>query len=282
MSKRFTYYGSKASKQYFLDLFPSDYYYSLDRGSVMSGNVVTVRDRELIGFTDYNLTAEEVTDGTMLSLLGSNNGFCRRLYSQGSKSRDITQTGAMMPFMANLGNPYLFNGKPFVFFDTASNRIMTSASGASILDKNSTLYLVYRSQSGLSSNAVFVEEVETANTQRVTIFSDTRATGFVHANYTPQTANNFNNYASQQPEEEIRVVALRKTGNLIESFDENGLVDDVTSSDTFGVNTRFLLGRQTTGNYFAGYFGTLVIREQSDDNTTLTNIINFLKTQYGI
>jgi hypothetical protein len=282
MSKKFTYYGSKTSQQYFLDLFPSEYYYSLDRGSVMSGNVVTVRDRETAGFTDYNLTPEEVTDGTMLSLLGANNGFARALFSQGSVARTMNQTGAGMPFVANLGNPYLFNGKPFIFFDTASNRTMASASGASILDKNSTLYLVYRSQSGLSVESVFTEDDPLTTGNRVTMFSDTRATLFRHSAYSPQVTVNTPSYSVQQPVEQIRVVALRRTGNLIEAFDETGLVDSITSSDTFGVDTRFLLGRQVATSFFTGYFGTLVIRETSDDNTTLTNIINFLKTEYGI
>jgi hypothetical protein len=78
-------------------------------------------------------------------------------------------------------------------------------------------------------------------------------------------------------------VAYRKTGTTIEAFDENGLFASTTVSQTFSANTFFELGRQQAGPlWFTGFVGCVIVRAQSDSNSTLNDIIDFLKLEYGI
>jgi hypothetical protein len=83
MSRRYTYYGSKKSKDYFLDLYPSEYYYSLNRGSNFSGDVARLRQNAT--GTEINVVSEDITQSNLTALFPSSGGLrARILYNQGS------------------------------------------------------------------------------------------------------------------------------------------------------------------------------------------------------
>jgi hypothetical protein len=284
MSKKFTYYGSKTSRQYFLDLFPSAYYYSLNRGSVLSGDVARLRQNTT--GTAIDVEAEDITQSNLTALFPSSGDLILRvLYNQGSAGAVNLQSGGTTegPNVADIDRlPYFFNSIPFFGFQNAPQLQRSSNLSATILDKNSTVYLVYRSQATAAIEGIFFEQTST-DANRIGMFSDTRATLFRHTVYSPAATATLLDYPAQQPTNTIRVVAYRKTGTTVESFDENGLVDSATVSETFASATFFELGRQGAGPLnFTGFCGAVIVRTSADDNTTLNNIINFLKTEYGI
>jgi hypothetical protein len=285
MSKKFTYYGSKTSRQYFLDLFPSAYYYSLNRGSVLSGDVARLRQNATS--LEIDVEAEEINQSTLTALFPSSGQLrARILYNQGSAGA-FNMPSVVSTEGANVSDedrlPYTFNSIPFLGFQNAPQLQRSSNLSATILDKNSTVYLVYRSQYTLSSQGVFYEQQATSSQQRVGLFSATTASGFTHSVHRPATTVTVLSYGGQQPTNTLRVVAYRKTGTTVEAFDENGLVDSATVSETFASATFFELGRQAIGGLnFTGFCGAVIVRTSADDNTTLNNIINFLKTEYGI
>jgi hypothetical protein len=280
MFKKFTYYGSGKSRNYFLDLYPSAYYYSLNRGSIMSTDVC----RAVADSITADLTPEDINQSSLSAIFtGSNFVRIDRLYNQGSVSREFVQnTQGERPFLADSARlPYIDNGMNYIFFAGGVNTRMTTATASSLLDNDCTVYMVYRSQNSISIQGVFVEQETVSN--RITMFSDTQATGFVLANYRPDAVARQLNYTTQQPIETIRVVAYRKTGNLVEGFDENGFIDSQTTSATFSANTFFEIGRREAGPiWFGGRLGNLIIRTTSDSNTTMTDIMDFLKLEYGI
>jgi hypothetical protein len=284
MSKKFTYYGSKTSRQYFLDLFPSAYYYSLNRGSVLSGDVARLRQNAT--GTEINVVSEDITQSNLTALFPTSGSLrARIIYNQGNAGAFdmpsvVTTAGANVADDDRL--PYTFNSIPFLGFQNAPQLQRSSNLSATILDKDSTVYLVYRSQGTASNEGVFYEQTSTLS-NRIGLFSDTGATVFRHTNYTPAATVTQLTYAAQQPTNTIRVVAYRRTGSTVEVFDENGLVASATNSETFTANTFFELGRQGAGGLnFTGFCGAVIVRTSADDNTTLNNIINFLKLEYGI
>jgi hypothetical protein len=284
MSKKFTYYGSKKSKDYFLDLYPSEYYYSLNRGSKLTGVSCTAAEGTSGAIQD--LTPEEINQSDLTAILpGTNEIRCGRLYNQGSAGRELTSpTVSERLFMADTSRvPFVFNGMNYVDFRGAERLTTTTVSDANaLLDKNSTVYLVYRSQSAATVEGVFYEQTSNSG-NRIGIYSDMRATAFRHTIYSPAATVTLLDYPAQQPTNTLRVVAYRKTGTTVEAFDENGLVASTTVSQTFSANTFFELGRQAAGPlWFTGFVGCVIVRAQSDSNSTLNDIFDFLKTEYGI
>lgn len=278
MSKKFTYYGDFEASDLILDLFPdTEYFYSLNRGGANTTDVV---EGEKSGAITENFTPEELEDGTFATFANGGEVRVRSLYNQGTVNRPFLQ--ANFASMPNLGNPslYTFNDKMYMSGVERNSELITSEM-SSVLDKDSTLYIVFRSQSNVSGQSPFEEGV---SSNRIGLFSDTRSSLFRHANYAPTGANNLLNFNSQQPTQTIRLLALRKTGNLIEAFDENGLVDSVTSSDGFAGNRPLRLFWQSVSPifYFRGHLAVLMIREKSDTNTDLNTIINNSKAFYGI
>jgi hypothetical protein len=246
----------------------------------MSTNVC----RGVEGSTTADLTPEDINQSSLSAIFtGSNFLAIDRLYNQGSVARDFIQnTAGVRPIIADTAKlPYIDNGMNYINFTGGVNTRMTTATASSVLDNDCTVYMVYRSQSAISQEGVFVEQETALN--RITMFSDTRATVFLLANYRPDGVTRQINYTSQQPTETIRVVAYRKTGTLIEAFDENGLIGSQTTSATFSVITFFEIGRREANNlWFGGRLGNLIIRTTSDSNSTMTDIMDFLKLEYGI
>jgi hypothetical protein len=282
MSKKFTYYGSKTSKDYFLDLYPSEYYYSLNRGSVHTTDVA----RAISGSDDHVLTPEDIEQSTLTALYsGSEEVRIERLTNQGTAGRNLgAPTSGARPYLADSARlPFIFNGMNYVDFRGAERLNTASVTAANaLLDKNCTVYLVYRSQATAAIEGIFFEQTST-DANRIGMFSDTRATLFRHTVYSPAATATLLDYPAQQPTNTIRVVAYRKTGTTIEAFDENGLVASTTVSQTFSANTFFELGRQASGPlWFTGFVGCVIVRAQSDSNSTLNDIIDFLKLEYGI
>ena len=280
MSKKFTYYGDFESSNLILDLFPdTEYFYSLNRGGSNTTNVVQGRNNQN-NFQDF--TPEELEDGTFSAFASGGEVRVRKLYNQGTVNRTFEQTTAVD--MPNLGNPdlYKFNDRMYMSGVERDSFIQTD-SKSPVLDEDSTVYLVFRSESQTEQAIQGVFEETRGNQRRIAIYSDTRNFNFRHSNYAPAGAGNFISYTSQQPTGTIRLYALRRTGNLVEAFDENGLVGSITSSDSFGGNALFVLFRQTVGpRYFRGHVAELMIRKKSDTNTDLNTIINHRKDFYGI
>ena len=271
--------GGTSATPLILDLFPdTEYFYSLNRGGANTTDVV---EGQKSGAVTENFTPEELEDGTFATFANGGEVRARTLYNQGTVNRPIEQT--TFTDMPNLGNPslYTFNDRLFVSAQER-NCFMESALATSILDKDSTVYITFRSQSAQNIGGVF-ESRQSSAQNRVVVYSDTRTSLFRYVNYAPSSTSNFINFSAQQSVDTVRIYALRRTGNLVEAFDCNGFVGSVTSSDSFSVQTLLVLFRQTQGNlYFRGCFAELMIREKSDSNTDLNAIIQNRKNYYSI
>jgi hypothetical protein len=203
------------------------------------------------GNLDIGFSGNDYDSAAQATFLGANSGYVTALYDHVG-SRTLTQgTAANQPRGYNAGTPDTSGGKQAMKFD-GTNDLLTSASGTSILDKNSTVFVVFESQSGLAVQGVFTEQgVTTGN--RVGIYSDTRATLFRHSNYNPATTASLISYGSQRPTSTRQCLALRRTGSLTEGFLNGVFVGSITNAETFSATTVLELGRQLSGSlYFGG------------------------------
>lgn len=273
--------SSEPSGALFLDDYPdTEYYYSLNRGE--TGATTDVCELQRDGAVTQNFTAEELQDGTLATFATGGEARLRRLINQGTVSRDFENTTySTQPRVYRDDELYLFNGKLY-FSGVETSVLIETDKRNPILDKDSTAYVVFRSQGAANVGGVF-EEVQNAG-ERILMYSDTRSSLFRHSNYAPSSSN-FISFSSQQPQEEIRLYALRKTGNTIEAYDESGLVASISTSDNFAgsAQTSFSLFLQTIGSlHFRGHIAEVIVREKSDDNATLQDIIDHRKAYYGI
>jgi hypothetical protein len=245
---------------------------------------VRVRNASSINVGDF--TAEEITNGTMSAALIGDNGFIRDLFNQGSAgSWTLSQVGASSPRIAISGSPIIFNAMTYVDCTPNSSSLVSPqfSSANTRFDNNITVYIVYRSQSAVEQGGIISEERVSNNQDRCSIVSDTRGVNFNHTIYRPDSTATNLQYAAQQSTDTLRVVAYRRTGNTVEAFDENGLVASATNSQTFSGTTLWRFARQDFGSQpFNGHIGVVIVREQSDSNSTLNDIFDFLKTEYGI
>jgi hypothetical protein len=203
------------------------------------------------GTLDVGFVGNNYDSVAQATFIGANSGYVTTRYDQVG-SRNLTQgTTANQPRVVNAGTPDTSGGKQAMKFD-GTNDLLTSASGTSILDKNSTVFVVFESQSGLAVQGVFTEQgVTTGN--RVGIYSDTRATLFRHSNYNPGTTASLISYGSQRPTSIRQCLALRRTGSLTEGFLNGVFVGSITNAETFSETTVLEIGRQLSGSiYFGG------------------------------
>lgn len=112
------WYGSQYIKTGvvpFLDTYPAYAAYSLRQ--LRTGVTNVVRVRRSSDNTESDFTAAQVTDGTLTTWVGANNGFVRTWYDQSGNGYNIgNTTAANQPQIVSSGSLILENGKPSVSF----------------------------------------------------------------------------------------------------------------------------------------------------------------------
>jgi len=283
MSKIIQIYGASRRSQTLLN---PDIAYSLRRVSdVYNGDYIRVRKvGGAGGEMSFGLSNGVVDVAAIETFLNGNDGRVVRIFNVGSNLLDVfdlrQNTAGAQPFIARNGVVEVENGLPIIDFGGGNYFLQQQTPNAAIQDKDSLACHVFKSQSGVEGGGVF-EEVSTVNgNNRIVQFSDTRATIFRHSNYAPQTAN-FLDFPSQQPTNTLRQMSLEKSGNTVNGYAENNLIDTITSSQGFTANTVFKLGLQTAGlSFFNGeWFETLIwASDNYDRNLIENNQINY----YGV
>ena len=110
-----------------LDDYSAPIAYSLRQLKTGVTNVVRVRRSSDNAESDF--TEAEITDGTLTTWTGANDGFVVKLYNQGTDgaSYDMEQaTAANQPRLVNAGTVDTKNGLPAMYFD-GSNDLLESA-----------------------------------------------------------------------------------------------------------------------------------------------------------
>ncbi len=255
-----------------------DIAYSLRRVSdVYNGDYIRVRKvGGGGGEMSFGLSNGVVDVAAIESFLNGRDGRVVRIFNVGSNLApifDLRQNSAgQQPFIARNGVVEVENGLPIIDFGGGTYFLQMATDNPGIQDKDSFAAHVFKSQSGIENGGVF-EEISFANSlNRIVTYSDTRATLFRHSNYSP-SAPNFLDFHSQQPTNTLRQLSLERSGNTVNGYAENQLVDSVTSSDGFSGNPRFVLGRQSAGNsLFNGkWFETLIWASDNYDRNIIEN-----------
>jgi hypothetical protein len=100
--------------------------YSLRNLSSSTTNVIRVRESGADAEQDF--TSSEITDGTLTTFTGSNDGYVTTWYDQSGNGINVTQTTAInQPQIVSSGSVILDNGKPTVSFDGANDALFINS-----------------------------------------------------------------------------------------------------------------------------------------------------------
>jgi hypothetical protein len=249
-----------------------------------SGNLIEVRRSSDNTATGIGASGGELNQSDLTTFTGGGNGFTRTKYDQVG-SRDMVQTtNANQPQIVVSGSVVTVSGKPYAQYN-GSSTVLATGTATPILDANSTVFVVFESQSGENIQGVFEElRADLSDIgKRIILISDTRNTLFRHTIYNTSGTNYFLNFPSQQPVNTKRIFFYKKNGNDIDVFDQTGLIASQTILDAFGVNTVLELGRQLAGNlYFGGKIAELLIWNRALTSGEMTTVTNNIKSFYSI
>jgi hypothetical protein len=236
------------------------------------------------GEMSFGLANGVVDVAAIESFLDGDDGRVVRIFNVGSNLLDVfdlrQNTAGAQPFIARNGVVEVENGLPIIDFGGGNYFLNQPSLNAAIQDKDSLAAHVFKSQSGIENSGVFEEVSQADGLNRIVTFSDTRATLFRHSNYSPD-ANNFLSFSSQQPTNTLRQYSLERSGNTVNAYAENQLIETATTSQGFTSNTIFVLGRQSAGpsNFNGKWFETLIwTSDNYDRNLIENNQINY----YGV
>ena len=148
-----------------LDTYPNaSAAYSLrDLASALVGRAV-VRVRRSSDNTEQDFTSTEITDGTLTTFTGANDGFVTTWYDQSGNSNDLSSPSALnQPKIVSVGVLNLDNSKPYIEYsgnDRSSNGLK---SVMSLSNSNGTIFGTYNSNDttnglvlGTSGGSTFV------------------------------------------------------------------------------------------------------------------------------
>jgi hypothetical protein len=240
------------------------------------------------GLIDFNYLENNITGSGRLTSM-NNQGFL----PNGFQKFDMSQSNiATMPFLLRSGSTVRNSNNNVALDFNGGNYFMQSAGssanhGIRLLDKDCTMFVVFRSQNNASFQPVMFEGV---GGQRIGIFSDTGSNRF-HTAYFPQgNSLPFNLFFSaQQPQSTNRILTFRRndaSSNLIEAFDESfNLVDSLTNALKFTTsNVKLNLGFQGDGipNFFNSLWLETIIFDKTLSNTEAQDVLNVLKSDFNV
>lgn len=246
-----------------------------------AGNAIEILRSSDSTTSNIGFASNQLDETALTTFVGANNGRETKIYDQVG-SRNLEQsTDANRPSLVISGTIQKSGGKPMAKYDGGD--FLSTSAATSIIDKNSTLFIVIESQSGASEG--LFEEVNLASSgQRIALYSPTTTSPYYVINHKPAGASaSLIAFGSSQPISTRRILTYRKTGSLIEAFAEGVKIGEVTDANVFSTTTVLEIGRQLVGPlYFNGKIAELIVCNSSISNTKITEIVNNQKAYYTI
>jgi len=121
--------------------------YSLRKLKATTTNVVRIRRSS--DSVEQDFTAAEITDGTLTTFTGANDGFVAKWYDQSGNSNDAFQSTAIsQPKLVSIGVVITDNGKPALQYDSTGNLYLEMTS---IVTTNRSVFLTLNAEVVASS-----------------------------------------------------------------------------------------------------------------------------------
>lgn len=250
------------------------------------GNVLDVLRTSDNAIQSFEYVSGKIDTVGIATFCGASIGYARRIYSTGTFTaeewdfRSLTGTG---PMIWNGSAIVTINGEPALDFSVGNTYFQTTSKPFDILDENSIISTVYRTQAANNTIQGIFEERTNNSAQRVVQYSDTSSTNLLNSNYAPDGTNRTLDLLAKSDPSTNYITSQSKIGSDVESFLNGVLQDSVISTASFPTVTAFALGRQLAGNlFFNGLWSETVIQTTNVNSINRDTLINAQKTYYGI
>lgn len=275
--------SSGGGTSYLLDTYTAAAAYSLRQLKTGVTNVVRVRRSGDLAESDF--TADEITDGTLLSWVTASGTFGGIVtwYDQSGNGNDLTQSTAInQPRIVN-GSALVTKGSlPAVLFD-GSNDSLDDGFGGSIINTTSTSYFSVSAASVGNTVGIIHCQTNAGTLYSIRTFCDARAAAgrnLVVTNSTPTNyladLSTFRNDTNQR-----LLSSFIDSSKNMSAFDNGATGGTATYTGTVTDNNGLSLGVQSGATYLAGYIQEF-IAFNTDESANRIDIESDINTYYSI
>ena len=236
-----------------------------------------VRVRRSIDNTEQDFSATQITDGTLTTFTGANDGFVTTWYDQsgnfGANNQDVTQTTASrQPKIVVNGVLQTKNSKPTLIFNKANS---SSLLGNEILRLNSPNDFCSFGVGALNDNNVpGILFSNTSNNFR-RIGSVLSSTVNMILGASTIVSNNI------ALEDNLNLITSYRSGNIINGKTNGNELNSVTAENNYG-NDRLSIGIQFSNNTAIDGCISEIIIYPTDQNSNRTQIETNINNEYTI
>ena len=258
---------------YLLDDYSATAAYSLRQLKTGVSNVVRVRRSSDNAEQDFNAT--EVTDGTLTTFTGANDGFVTTIYDQVGSNDLVKAAATAQPKLVSSGTLNTdSNGNPYCYFDGTGDELISGQ----VIDGTESDIWTFATFS--SSQAQFYIDVD--STGRLGAESDTslnREQMRVRVN-----AVEYDTFdGSQSTGAKLMTLKYDRGTELRLYLNGTSELSDgtLTNNDITITNGYMWLGRRVNGNYETSEFQELILFN-TDQSTNKTAIETEISTHYSL
>lgn len=263
---------------YLLDTYSAAAAYSLRQLKTGVTNVVRVRRSSDNAESDF--TAEEVTDGTLTTWTGANDGFVVTWYDQSGNGNDVTQsTAANQPKIVSSGAVLTKNSLPTVTFDGSNDGLSILSTVVPASGAFSCFTVGYSNTS--STFATAFATGASATTDRVQVVIDRRTSPKRNLFIDTNTGNFGADLSVVRNDANYRLLSGFVDNSKNMSAFDNGATGGTATYTGSYVSTRLTIGNASGGAYLNGGIGEIIIFS-SDESANRTAIESDINTYYSI
>jgi len=274
--------GGRGATGYIVDDYDPEYCWTVERVKTTETDLVLVRRSS--DSAELAFTGAEISDGTLTTWTGANDGFVVTWYNQGNAgSLDLTQaTASKQPKLVSSGVVLTKNSKPSVLFDGTDdenssstqilNTVPLSFFGVGSEETSSEIGVLFsnrRAGTDLGGFNILIDR----STNKYGPFFDTGSTNFIYNN-----SVNLNNNT------------LRLQTFTCNASDEGEYWRDSVSQETLTMTTTYnvgstktiMLGGQKAGATFTNTSVSMILLWDTDETSNRTDIETDINSIYSI
>lgn len=263
---------------YLLDTYSAATAYSLRQLKTGVTNVVRVRRSSDSAESDF--TADEITDGTLTTWTGANDGFVVTWYEQSGNGSDLTEsTAANQPQLVSSGSVLLDGSHPALYFDGTNDQFTAAGNINWNLSNNLTLVSVSSMPDVAGIAVVYSQRTSTGKGWWLVNDSSTGANLLAFYNFSGDALN----LNSQQNTTDQRLLfCTSATGTLNGYYNGAQQETGVTSASTWQAAAQFSVGRLGTQSLWYKSYQQEIIIFESDESSNRTDIETNINDHYSI
>lgn len=267
---------------YLLDTYSAAAAYSLRQLKTGVTNVVRVRRSSDSAESDF--TADEITDGTLTTWTGANDGFVVTWYDQAGSNNATQTTATAQPKLVVSGVVNTKGGKPSALFNaTGTADYMTAGATSELQSYPFAVFGVFYGDGVRQYSPTISQRLITGSLDGYSMFCDNNASAF-HS-VVDESATNIFNYLATTNHINNRLQTFNVTsGGNGTAYLDGTLQETINSMSAYGTapNTPLNIGRQDLGSlYHNGGISELILFN-TDESANRTAIESDINTHYSI